>query len=177
MIVKSLFQETLNSDSEDAFVFYWAGHGFTDAGGDKYIITYNTNQKEIEIISLAEIKGLLSYHKGKTYVILDACFTKMDVDVENLTEKLDSLPLTGSENGPAILFSSSQGERAIESKLLRSGLATHILLDYLKGKNPQKGIDFEDMYNHILKQTPIIANNRYNLKQTPAIGESVSDTQ
>ncbi len=78
-------------------------------------------------------------------------------------------PLPGAPSRKMILLSGSQGETAVESKRLQSGVGVHGLLKYLNDGNPHEKIDFEALFHHILKGTPRITNAKFNVRQTPAI--------
>ena len=163
-IYKSLASESFISDSNDTFVLYVAGHGLSDKHGNKFIIAYNEDGSRNDIISVLEIEVLLQAHKGKVNVIIDTCFEKREIDLTGYLAQFELLKGGGGDEKKIdFLFSSSIGEKAIESQKFKSGLTTHALLEYLN-RNPEK-IDFGTMFDYASNRTTLIARDVYSSQQ------------
>jgi uncharacterized caspase-like protein len=181
-IIEALLKENLTSRPDDTFVLYVAGHGFTDAGGEQFIVPFNRKGK-IEVISLSEIEALLESHQGKAYVILDNCSEQLlDIDLssrykhmltsnglgKNRNELSQNKLLINENKNPLIIISSSPGQEAFESSSLQSGIATYKLLEYLKNNRDKQNIDFKEMFEYIKKQTSMLAKSK-QIPQNPKV--------
>ncbi|ETR67511.1 MAG: hypothetical protein OMM_05096 [Candidatus Magnetoglobus multicellularis str. Araruama] len=137
-IFDELFNEVLNSNIDDTFILYISGHGFSDINGNLFIIPYS-KCKNYPVISLSEINSILSFHKGKTYALLDTCFDNKEVDLscyiknlplnsDNQSDQLNKNYYIDSGNIQADQFNNKLGRqtkfilasntKAIESKFL-----------------------------------------------------------
>jgi len=173
-ILKFLYHEVLNSKPDDSFVLYIAGHGFSDINDNLFIVPYNY-KKNYSVISLYEIGSLLSYHKGKTYILLDTCFDRKKI---NLSNYIRSIPI--KDNNKSLLLLASNFNKSIESKKLSSGLMTYFVLKYLNEDAffpysndilhaTDKKIDFLKMFSYIIKNTKDFSISMFHYEQTPLL--------
>lgn len=176
-IIRQLYDEVSQSRPGDTFVLYFAGHGFSDIDGDMFILPYLDEDRgpDDRVISLGEIKALLSLHKGKTYLIVDNCFNQLNIDLDgwNISEMGGRKPKfirdNDDERFPVCLLGSSPGERAFESDAYDSGLATHAMLEYLAGTEHKASLNFRTMFEYVRAKTPGLALSLYRLPQHPVI--------
>jgi hypothetical protein len=176
-IIRQLYDEVSQSRPGDTFVLYFAGHGFSDIDGDMFILPYLDENRgpDARVISLDEIKALLSLHKGKTYLIVDNCFNQLNIDLdggdisEMGTFESKFIRDNGDAGFPVCLLGSSPGERAFESETYDSGLATHAMLEYLADTEPETSLNFSAMFEYVRAETPRLALSLYRLPQHPVI--------
>ena len=65
-----------NLDSDDLFIFFYAGHGQTDKDGEMFLATgsdYNTYSK----LSIGDLINAVSSLKCRSIIILDSCYSGM----------------------------------------------------------------------------------------------------
>ena len=135
-----LFHEVLISKPDDTFVLYIAGHGFSDINGNLFVVPYSDG-KRYPIISLSEINSLLSFHKGKTYALIDTCFDRKEVDLDSYVQ---GLPVSINDNQTTFILASDT--KAIESNSFKSGLMTYSILNFLESYT----IDFDNGWHHLI---------------------------
>lgn len=127
---------------DDLFIFYYAGHGFHGAGGNR-LSTYDTNRSNIEGTSLLMyndfLKLLADSGCGQALVFVDACAEKFlgvvqsrdvisDLDPHEVEEFLDSGWYCG------VFLSCSPGEKSYPAANLGHGVWTHFLLEAMSGR-------------------------------------------
>jgi len=134
----NILDELFHEVPGDTFVLYIAGHGFSDINGDLFVVPYS-NGKRYPVISLSEINSILSYHKGKTYALIDTCFDRKEVD---LNSYIQNLSVGIKDNQTTFILASNT--KAIESNSFQSGLMTYSILKYLEGS---LDINSDDMLN------------------------------
>jgi hypothetical protein len=166
-ILDALARESLASRPGDEFVFYFSGHSFTDTHGRNALVTAEQGANRLGTVALDEIERILSYHNGKATVIVDGCLSRMDVDLRAAeTAEL-------GDNMPTIVWAGSPGGVAIESRHLRSGLFTEILVRQLDavGKktagNPPPSVDLIQIWDRVVAGTTHLARERYGIDQYP----------
>jgi hypothetical protein len=131
-----------NLAEDDLFIFYYAGHGFHGAGGNR-LSTYDTNRINIGDTTLSMRDSLLgplaeSICK-QALVFVDACAEDfrdvvqsrdviMNLDANEVREFLDSGWYL------AAFLSCSPGEKSYPSRQLGHGIWTHFLLEALHGR-------------------------------------------
>ncbi|WFU79276.1 caspase family protein [Bradyrhizobium sp. CIAT3101] len=133
-----------NLAADELFIFYYAGHGFHGAGGNR-LSTYDTNRTNIEDTSLSMrddlLEPLMDSECRQALVFVDACAEKFsgvvksrdvisNLDASEVREFLDSAWYLG------VFLSCSPGEKSYPSTTLKHGVWTHFLLEALEGRAP-----------------------------------------
>lgn len=131
-----------NLDRDDLFIFYYAGHGFHGAGGNR-LSAFDTNRTNVEGTSVSMRDDLLEpLSKSKcrqAIVFVDACAEKFrevvesrdvisNLDADEVEEFLDSGWYLG------VFLSCSPGEKSYPSAKLGHGIWTHFLLEAMSGR-------------------------------------------
>lgn len=131
-----------NLSADDLFIFYYAGHGFHGAGGNR-LSTYDTNRSNVGGTSLLMRDDLLEpLANGKcqqALVFVDACAEKFrevvesrdvisNLDADEVEEFLDSGWYCG------VFLSCSPGEKSYPASILGHGAWTHFLLEAMSGR-------------------------------------------
>ena len=131
-----------NLADDELFIFYYAGHGFHGAGGNR-LSAYDTNRVNIQDTSLSMRDDLLEALENsacrQALVFIDACAEKFtgvvksrdvisNLDADEVEEFLDSAWYLG------VFLSCSPGEKSYPSLVLKHGIWTHFLLHALKGQ-------------------------------------------
>ena len=132
---------TRNLSGDDLFVFYYAGHGFHGAGGNR-LSTYETNPHNVAGTSFHLRDDLLDpltqSDCRRALIFIDACAEKFrdvvdsrdvisNLNAEEVKEFLDSGWYCG------VFLSCSPGEKSYPSKKLGHGVWTHFLLQAMSG--------------------------------------------
>jgi hypothetical protein len=130
---------------DELFIFYYAGHGFHGAGGNR-LSTYDTNRTTVEDTSLSMrddlLEPLMDSECRQALVFVDACAEKFsgvvksrdvitNLDADEVREFLDSGWYLG------VFLSCSPGEKSYPSATLRHGVWTHFLLEAMEGRAPK----------------------------------------
>jgi uncharacterized caspase-like protein len=133
-----------NLAEDELFIFYYAGHGFHGAGGNR-LSTYDTNRTNIEDTSLSMrddlLERLADSECRQALVFVDACAEKFsgvvssrdvisNLDAEEVREFLENAWYLG------VFLSCSPGEKSYPSATLKHGVWTHFLLEALEGRAP-----------------------------------------
>jgi hypothetical protein len=132
------------ADSE-LFIFYYAGHGFHGAGGNR-LSTYDTNRHTVEDTSLSMrddlLEPLMDSECRQALVFVDACAERFsgvvksrdvitNLDADEVREFLDSGWYLG------VFLYCSPGEKSYPSATLKHGIWTHFLLEAMEGRAPK----------------------------------------
>lgn len=132
---------TRNLSSDDLFVFYYAGHGFHGAGGNR-LSTYETNPHNVAGTSFHLRDDLLDplaeSDCRRALIFIDACAEKFrdvvdsrdvisNLNVEEVEDFLDSGWYCG------VFLSCSPGEKSYPSRKVGHGVWTHFLLQAMAG--------------------------------------------
>ena len=131
-----------NLAEDDLFIFYYAGHGFHGASGNR-LSAFDTNSTNIESTTLSMRDNLLeplsNSNCRKALVFVDACAAefKQIVDsrdvITNLeTDEVEAFLDSGWYLG--VFLSFSPGEKSYPSKILGHGIWTYFLLEALSGR-------------------------------------------
>ncbi len=114
-LVQEMLKEVMHSTEETELIVYYSGHGFTDTSGKTVIGTDDPRS----VLTLTEMRSVLSHHRGEVTILLDACRDQRDVyvdvgDVEQLI----------GPNPPNVLMGTGTGALAIESETLGASVFT-----------------------------------------------------
>lgn len=188
-VLAELAHAVQTSRPGDVFVFYFSGHGFTDANGHPLLVTGRgnpvswvhagkpaTGDSTINIVgadknvvnkgnplvtlSLEEVVDVLSFHRGRTVVILDNCLNAMQLHTAAPRR------MVAGPNRPTIILAGDPSGRVIESPQLGSGLFTYTLLRFLEQQRTPE-IDFDAMFQYTAAETTRLARDLYGVSQRP----------
>lgn len=131
--------------AEELFIFYYAGHGFHGAGGNR-LSAYDTNRVNIAGTSLMMRDDLLEPLQAsacqQALIFVDACaenfkgVVKSRDVISNL--EADEVDEFLNENWYlGVFLSCSPGEKSFPSTGLKHGIWTHFLLEALNGRAPE----------------------------------------
>ena len=133
-----------NLAEDELFIFYYAGHGFHGAGGNR-LSTYDTNRSNIGDTSLSMrddlLEPLAESACRRALVFVDACAEKFrgvvesrdvitNLDADELKEFFDNAWYLG------VFLSCSPGEKSYPSPTLKHGVWTYFLLEAMEGRAP-----------------------------------------
>ena len=171
-----------NLAEDELFIFYYAGHGFHGAGGNR-LSTYDTNRTNIESTSLPMrddlLEPLTESACRQALVFVDACAEKFsgvvksrdvisNLDAAEVREFLDSGWYLG------VFLSCSPGEKSYPSTTLQHGVWTYFLLEAIEGRAPDALTrdhwltDF-GLRDHLRQEIPLYITREMQLRgsQTP----------
>lgn len=129
----------------DLFIFYYAGHGFHGAGGNR-LSAYDTIRTNIDgtsfLLNADLLEPLADSECSQALVFIDACAEKFrevgssrdvisNLDPEEVEEFLNSGWYCG------VFLSCSPGEKSYPSSGLGHGIWTHFLLEAMSGRAVQ----------------------------------------
>jgi len=167
-LVRRLEQEVEVSRPGDRFTLYYSGHGITDLNGRRALVL-PARRGDIETISLEEISGILSHHRGEVIVLVDSCFTPSPLGAEERAQPM-------GPNPPRFVVAASPGQIAVESLELRSGIYTQALVSYLRALRQlrEPGGSPTDLqpcalFTQVGRETERITSSLYGLRQTPQL--------
>lgn len=157
---------------EDRLLFYFAGHGTTDAGRTRsYLLPQDARLSAVAKYGLAlstEVLGCFdACRAGEQIVIVDACHSGLRkgertsaVEAIDLTAELKNLQ--ADRHGRVVFSSSERGQVAHEDDELGHGVFTHYLVDglraYRTSTQPQQDwnldrvIEARELFEHVRKQ-------------------------
>lgn len=133
-----------NLAEDELFIFYYAGHGFHGAGGNR-LSTYDTNRTNIENTSLPMrddlLEPLTESACRQALVFVDACAEKFSgaVKSRDVISNLDAAEVReflGSGWYLGVFLSCSPGEKSYPSTTLQHGVWTYFLLEAIEGRAP-----------------------------------------
>lgn len=141
-LLHQLDQIALQANTEDVFMFYYAGHGSMIAG-EFYFITseitrlYDESVLSKEALSASEVQEVFKHIKAlKQVVILDACHsggsTKLLATRGGAEEK--AIAQLSRSSGVHVFASAGSEQYATEFKKLGHGVFTYLLVKALKGE-------------------------------------------
>jgi uncharacterized caspase-like protein len=127
---------------DDLFIFYYAGHGFHGAGGNR-LTTWDTNPFNIEGTTLLVREVLTDQLAAspcqRALVFIDACASGFTVlgQARDLLASMNPQELReflGAATYSAMFLSCKPGEKSYPSNTLQHGVWTYFLLKALKGE-------------------------------------------
>lgn len=180
-----------NLSADDLFVFYYAGHGFHGAGGNR-LSTYDTNRLNIADTTLSMRDALLEPLSQsaceQALIFIDACAEPFrdvmqsrdvigNLDPDEVEEFLDSGWYLGA------FLSCSPGEKSYPSNALGHGIWTHFLLEALEGRAPDalardRWLTGESLQNYLRREVPRYITREMSMRatQTPQAILSASNS-
>lgn len=180
-----------NLSADDLFVFYYAGHGFHGAGGNR-LSTYDTNRLNIADTTLsmrgALLEPLSQSACEQALIFIDACAEPFrdvvqsrdvigNLDPDEVEEFLDSGWYLGA------FLSCSPGEKSYPSNALGHGIWTHFLLEALEGRAPDalardRWLTGESLQNYLRQEVPRYITREMSMRatQTPQAILSASNS-
>jgi hypothetical protein len=156
-----------NLSADELFIFYYAGHGFHGAGGNR-LSMYDTNRLNIADTTLsmraALLEPLTQSACKQALIFIDACSEPFrdvvqsrdviaNLDAHEVDEFLDSGWYLGA------FLSCSPGEKSYPSNKLGHGIWTHFLLEALAGRAPDaltrdRWLTGEGLQNYLRQEVP-----------------------
>jgi uncharacterized caspase-like protein len=177
---KNLSTILKNTQPDDLFLMYFAGHGKLDKSGKLCLATRDTQVENLRITSvpLDNIIGMIEETRCKnTVFIIDSCYSGAAEESYRGGAPVPNESFADFASGPGkIIISASQtfgGAR--ESKDLGHGVFTHYLVKGLEGEaddgeNPYISID--NLYEYISEKVKAKTNNSQEPKKWPENGEN-----
>jgi LysM repeat protein len=167
----NILSELMNIISTNAenghFILYFAGHGLSDLKNNGFVMTFSVDGEDT--VYLDEINYILSLYKGQSYVMYDTCFGTIPM---YLNKSLTSFK-TSEGSRIKTLLAAQFGDKAIESKKLKSGLATYALLEYMKNVDSNSGLSKAEILNglfeYIPSRTAVLSQKMFNINQQPIV--------
>ena len=178
-VIKALDSVTAEVGTNDTFLLYFSGHGFSKQG-QSFLGSVNVDPDSFETLRLSSLPvvdlqtKLKKIKARQVIVIMDACRNDPEAGkgggdnklTGDLAKSLGLVARSASESsgGSAILFACSEGERAFEDTGFEHSVFTHFLLEGLSGKAGSLGVENVVSYtagevakwakDHGKKQTP-----------------------
>ncbi|MET4029526.1 MULTISPECIES: caspase family protein [unclassified Bradyrhizobium] len=169
-------------DDDALFIFYYAGHGFHGAGGNR-LSTYDSNRVNIGDTTLSMRDALLEPLQDsackQALIFVDACAEDFrsvvqsrdiigNLDAGEVREFLDSGWYLGT------FLSCSPGEKSYPSRRLGHGIWTHFLLEALHGRakdalTRDRWLTGEGLQNYLRQEVPRYITREMSIpgSQTP----------
>lgn len=180
-----------NLSADELFIFYYAGHGFHGAGGNR-LSMYDTNRLNIADTTLsmraALLEPLTQSACEQALIFIDACAEPFrdvvqsrdviaNLDAHEVDEFLDSGWYLGA------FLSCSPGEKSYPSNKLGHGIWTHFLLEALAGRAPDaltrdRWLTGEGLQNYLRQEVPRYITREMTIRatQTPQAILSASNS-
>jgi Caspase domain len=176
---------------EDLFIFYYAGHGFYGAGGNR-VTAWDTNLFNVEgtTLLLREVLSdpLAASVCQRAVAFVDACatgFAKLgqgrDVVATMNSQELEQFLSAATYS--AMFLSCKPGEQSYPSRTLKHGIWTHFLLKALKGDadealGPERYLTDTSLRDYLRLEVPryITRETQIHGNQTPQALINASNT-
>lgn len=178
-------------EEDDLFIFYYAGHGFHGAGGNR-ITAWDSHAHNIEgtTLLLREVlfDRLSSSQCRRALAFVDACASEFAevVPSRDVITSLDERELQqflSSAEYLALFMSCSPGEKSFPSDKLNHGIWTHFLLKALRGEaedalGPQRYLTDVGLRDFLRKEVPRYVTREMTVRaqQTPRAMITASNT-
>lgn len=186
-----LLQKINGLTANDLFIFYYAGHGFHSADGNR-LTAWDTHPLHLENTTLHLRQKLTDRLTNSACVralaFVDACATHL---APTVTGRAVMTPLSSAElegyfgaaTYRALFLSCSPGEQSYPSSELRHGIWTNFLLKALRGKDdaalaPGRLLTDVSLRDYLQRQVPHYITTQTNIRatQTPLAMVSASRT-
>ena len=177
-----LLQATESLEENDVFIFYYAGHGFHGAGGNR-ITAWDTNAHHIDgttlLLKEVLIERITESHCRRAIAFVDACATKFEgvLGVREVITSLDSREFRDfltSADYCALFLSCKPGQKSYGNLSLKHGVWTYFLLMALRGKSekaigPERYLIDGGLRDYLAVEVPKYITNHtdYVGRQTP----------
>lgn len=165
--------------ADELFIFYYAGHGFHGAGGNR-LSMYDTNRLNIAGTTLSMREALLEPLSQSTceqaLIFIDACAEPFrdvvqsrdvigNLDAHEVDAFLDSGWYLGA------FLSCSPGEKSYPSSAFGHGIWTHFLLKALEGRAPDaltrdRWLTGESLQNYLRQEVPRYITRETSIRAT-----------
>ncbi|MDH5380613.1 MAG: caspase family protein, partial [Cyclobacteriaceae bacterium] len=171
------------SNPEDMFVFYYAGHGTIDEkdNNEYYLVPPDitelygdSKQLKDKGISATELKQLLYRIKStKQLILMDACHSGAAVeafqDKSKESERERAITQLARSSGVAMLTSSNSQQFASEFEVLQHGVFTYTLLEALSGAadTGDEKISVYELKLYMERMVPILSKKYGGESQKP----------
>jgi hypothetical protein len=167
--------ESLTAD--DLFVFYYAGHGFHGAGGNR-VTAWDSRPFNIEgstLLLREKLADRLAETKcGRAIAFVDACATKFQplVPARDVISEMDPKELKdflSSATYNALFLSCKPGQQSYPSTEHSHGVWTYFLLQAIRGDaedalGPGRYLTAESLRDYLRKEVPRYVTNRLTVK-------------
>jgi Caspase domain len=150
---------------DDLFVFYYAGHGFFGAGGNR-LTAFDSNVKNLEGTTwlLSELlTGPLSQSPcRRALIFVDACAEKLSVPRRSVVTPLgeaEFAQFVTQASYHAVFLSCEPGQKSFPSVEFEHGIWTHYLLTALRGEaeealGPKRYLTGTGLQDYLRKVVP-----------------------
>lgn len=177
--------------ADDLFIFYYAGHGFHGAGGNR-LSAYDTNRTNVEGTSFRMrddlLEPLANSECRQALIFVDACAEKFrdvvssrdvisNLDPDEVEEFLDSGWYCG------VFLSCSPGEKSYPAAKLGHGVWTHFLLEAMSGRADEaltrdRWLTDTGLRDYLRREVPRFMTHETSIRgsQTPQAIISASNT-
>lgn len=174
----------------DLFVFYYAGHGYHGAGGNRITAWDSNAHGTAETTLLLQdilIAPLAKSACKRALAFVDACGTPLPGDKSrDVVSEMDPHELKAfleAATYSALYLSCEPGQKSYPSAQLKHGIWTHFLLSALRGEDdqalgPGRNLTDASLRDYLRKAVPryITKNTNYKGVQTPMAIVEASNT-
>jgi caspase domain-containing protein len=167
---------------DDLFIFYYAGHGFHGAGGNR-ITAWDSNAHNIEGTTLL-LRDILTDPLAvspcnRALAFIDACASGFDRiwkarDVIASMDQQELKDFLGSATYSALFLSCKPGEKSFPSSELQHGIWTYFLLKALRGEDedalgPERYLTDTSLRDYLRKEVAAFITGHMQIRgvQTP----------
>lgn len=176
-------------NSENQFIFYYAGHGFHYTDSNRLTV-WDSHKNNLfgTTISIQDIllSPLMKSKCENSLIFIDSCSTQISDDITS-RDLISSMTtnefeeFSNSSNSNALFCSCSPGEKSYPSETLKHGIWTWHLIESLKGKIPEaifKDVFITDtsLQNYLRMAVPDFITRETIIKGTQTPFSKISST-
>lgn len=165
-------------EANDLFVFYYAGHGYHGAGGNRITAWDSHAHGTAETTLLLQehlIAPLAKSACTRALAFVDACGSPLSsLSARDVIAEMDPTELKtflGAANYSALFLACSPGQKSYPASALKHGIWTHFLLTALRGEEPAALTTGRNLTDVSLRDYLLTAVPRYITKQTTIKGQ------
>jgi integrase len=165
---------------EDLFIFYYAGHGFHDASGNRLTV-WDTSPANIGLTTLSVREDLLAHLCNspceRVLAFIDACASRFEPSGRQVITPIETdefHELMRSAAYSAVFLSCRPGQQSYPDSDLGHGVWTHFLLQALNGEAEAallagRFLTGNSLQDYLIREVPkhVAANPRIRGQQTP----------
>lgn len=164
---------------DDLFLFYYAGHGFFGAGGNR-LTAFDSNARNLDGTTWLLRDLLTDPLEGsacrRALVFIDACAEKLEVPGRSVVTPFDAeefARFAAAASFHAVFMSCGPGEKSFPSVALEHGIWTHFLLKALRGDaeealGPERYLTGNGLQDYLRQVVPaFVADERHSGAQRP----------